>query len=281
MKRFLLILLCFFLFTSCSSVLKTNTLIGVGVDQKEIEVLPVTADLVVSEQKTRGEATGNAANLDILAKEALAKALGQESPSVDRPDVLVGLVAFTESNGPNLKVIFTGYPAYYTNFRTATDADSLRLNTVNTSSFFDRSEKTPENKSSLYGTVNYLFGEGFGWGLGFGNIWSNGAFLGLEGFQGGLIDDEDIYGGGGGVTIGGIYDLPYQLKLVFGSSVGFWIMFYNDDYYDDPYGHFDHDNEDMYFLSPFLKLRWHGLEVGLRMFTIPDSDLYFSIGYTF
>jgi len=140
MKKFLLISICFLLLVGCARVTKTNTLVGVYPyisDITNIETLPVTADLVVSEQKIRGEATGQVTdltNLGNLEKEALANALGQNPPSIDKPDVLVGMNLFTEIEGAKLKVIVTGYPAYYANFRTATEVDSLRLNVVNNNS---------------------------------------------------------------------------------------------------------------------------------------------------
>jgi hypothetical protein len=283
MKKFLLIFLCF-LFMSCSSVVKNNTLIGTQI-KTEIETLPVTADLAVSEQKARGEATGPVTDINDLAKEALAKALGQDPPSVGNYDVLVGQNAFTEVDGTNIKVILTGYPAYYTNFRTATKEDSLRLNMVDA----DRREVKHENesepaskpasKSEWYFSLKYHFGDGYGWGTGIGKRWQN-VFFGVEGDQGGFIEDEKTKGIGGGLTLGGVYDaLPYQLKLVFGSSAGFW--FTETEYWYNSY------KRKTYLLTPFVKLRWHGLETGFRMFTglgltdDSDTDLYFTIGFTF
>jgi len=108
----------------------------------KIEILPVTADLIVSKQKTRGEAIGKISDFNLLVKEALAKALDQELPSVDKPDVLVELNEFTEGSGTKFKVILTGYPAYYTNFHTATETDSLCLNKTNSAtSVVNESEK--------------------------------------------------------------------------------------------------------------------------------------------
>jgi len=282
MKRFLLIFLCFFLFISCSSTVKTNTLLVVDI-KPEIEVLPVTADLSVYGQKVSGEASGKDTDLGVLQKQAIAKALGQEPPSVERPDLLVGLNAYTEVNGSELKVIVTGYPAYYTNFRTATEEDSLRLNMVNSGAF---SELQEDRSSKWYFSGKYHFGKCFGFGLGLGIVWSNGFFLGIDGDQGGFIENEDRYGGGGGLTVGGIYELPYQFKLVFGSSAGFW---YSEESYDviryDSYSGYSYRNSEyedyVHVLSPFIRLRWHGIEAGLRMFMIPETDLYFTVGFTF
>lgn len=287
MKRFLLIFLCFYLFTSCSSTVKTNTLVGASIDGTEVEALPVTADLAVLEQKTRGEAIGKITDLNNLTKEALAKALWQEQPSVDRPDVLVGLNVFTEVDGADLKVTLTGYPAYYINFRTATKEDSLRLNMVNSGASPPVYENKSEGGGNGYFSMKYQFGDGFGFGIGLGMEMSSGFFIGLEGDQGGLINDENYKGAGGGLTLGGIYDgLPYDIKLVFGSSLGFWLnekkvsRGYDNSYYHNGYYETDYHDE-MYVLAPFVKARWHGIEAGLRLFTIPDTDLYFTIGYTF
>lgn len=306
MKRFLLIFLCFFLFISCSSAVKTNSLVGVGVSESEIETLPVTADLVVSEYKVTGEATGKITDLKNLTQEALAKALWQETPSVDKPDVLVGQHAFTEVNDANLKVTLTGYPAYYTNFRTATKDDSLRLNMVH-------SGPSVENKPEIgnmyasggewYFSIKYQFGDGFGWGLGAGKVWPSNLlhgdfFMGLEIEEVGLIspwksegewwssDGGELLGFGGSLNAGGIYgELPYDLKIVYGLSIGFWFSEYSyDGYYTDSWGYrysdYDsHENADV-MLGPFAKVRWHGLEAGLRLLGGTDSEIQFAIGYT-
>jgi predicted small secreted protein len=93
----------------------------------EITTLPITADLTVSEQKTIGEAEGLYTETEILTKEAIAKALGQNPPKVEGPDVLVGIEVSTEQWGKDIKVTVTGYPAWYTNFRTAIPGDSALL----------------------------------------------------------------------------------------------------------------------------------------------------------
>jgi len=128
MKKILLLLICSLLLIGCASVSKSNTLKTVSLEP-EVEPLPVVADLVVSEHKVTGEANGTITQTEKLAREALTKALGQEPPSADRPDVLVGMNVFTEiTDNAYLKVTVTGYPAYYTNFRTAKEEDLERLN---------------------------------------------------------------------------------------------------------------------------------------------------------
>jgi hypothetical protein len=277
MKRFLLIFLCLFLFVGCSSVVKTNTLVGADIKEIEMETLPLTADLAVSEQKTRGEAIGLVTDINTLSKEALAKALGQEPPSVDKPDVLVGINVFTEVDGTNLKVIFTGYPAYYTNFRTATEADSLRLSMVNSSALPGYKPEIEDKQDGIggewYFSVKYQFGDGFGWGIGAGKSWPSNLLHG-DFFLGGEIEERGVlspwkndgdWGNGLGLSfnIGGVYgELPHDLKLVSGLSAGLY-------------------SGNSIMLSPFVKLRWHGLEAGFRLLFGRDTDFQFALGYTF
>jgi hypothetical protein len=302
MKRYLLIFLCFFLLMSCSSVVKTNTLVGTGVDGTEIETLPVTADLAVSEQRARGEATGKITDIGNLTKEALAKALGQEPPSVDKYDALVGLNAFTEVDGTDIKVILTGYPAYYTNFRTATETDSLRLSMVNaTPRYENKPEANSKPKGGIggewYYSMKYQFGDGFGWGIGAGKSWPSNLlrgdfFLGFEIEEMGLLSPwknenpelvNDFFGLGSSFNIGGVYgELPHDLKLVGGLSAGFWFSEYDYEY-TDYYGYIDYDThtDAAILFGPFAKVRWHGLEAGFRLLFGSDTDFQFALGYTF
>jgi len=283
MKKILLIFLCFCLFTGCSTAVKTSTLVGLDINKTEVETLPVTADLAISEQKARGEANGKVTELNSLIQEAKAKALGQDVPSVDKPDVLIGSNAFTETSGADLKVIVTGYPAYYTNFRTATKEDSLRLNIVDASPIIRGGEGKSKGNSKWYFSVKYHFGEGFGLGTGFGVETASGFLLGLEADQGGFIEDDDkkYKGAGGGLTVGKIHDgLPNDLQLVYGSSIGFWIK-EREIPYMTTWGPDYRYEDESHVLAPFVKLRWHSFEAGLRMFMIPNSDLYLTIGYTF
>jgi hypothetical protein len=307
MKRLLLIFLCFFLLTGCSSVVKNNTLTGVDINETEIEILPVTADLAVSEQRTRGEATGKITDINNLTKEALAKALGQEPPSTNMPDVLVGLNAFTEVNGTDLKVILTGYPAYYTNFRTAKAADSLRLNMLNSGAspiYKPEIKEAHEDGGEWYFSIKYQFGDGFGWGLGAGKSWPSNLlqgdfFFGLEIEESGILSPwkyedmknvDEIFGLGGSLNVGGVYgELPYDLKLVGGLSAGFWWSEYSYEYWrENSYswypgnGYWDYDSHDEYdiMVGPFVKGRWHGLEAGFRLLFGSSSEIQFAIGYT-
>jgi len=279
MKKFLLIFLCFYLFTSCSSTQKSNTLVSVYIDGTEVETLPIAADLAVLEQKVRGEAIGNVTDFNGLVQEAKTKALGQEPPSVDKPDVLVGSNLFTEAYGTDLKVIITGYPAYYVNFRTATKEDSLYLDMVKSDASPIEHKSSSKSSDKWYFSGRYLFGDGFGFGIGFGMEMSNGFFIGVEGDQGGFFNDDRYKGAGGGLTLGGIYNgLPYDLQLVFGSSIGFWTK--EKSYYDGFWGGYETSHY-YHVLAPFIKLRWRGLETGLQLFAIPDTDMYFTVGFTF
>ena len=131
MKKTLLLLICNLSLISCAVYGNNSTVKSVSLEP-EVEPLPIVADLLVSEQKETGEASGKIHEIEKLKHEARAKALGQEPPSADKPDVLVGMNTFTEVSGnffsPKVKLTVTGYPAYYTNFRTAKEEDLERLN---------------------------------------------------------------------------------------------------------------------------------------------------------
>jgi len=305
MKKYLLIFLCFFLLTSCSSVKIGNTLVAWVPNESEIEVLPVTADLLVSEQKVRGEATGIVTERDGVIKIAVANALGADSLgqlTVDKPDEFIGNV-FTERDGADFKAVVSGYPVYYTNFRTATKTDSLRLNILRsgTPTIIYNSENKPKSSEDLqksssewYFSLEYHFGDGFGWGVGSGirnsvNLWNGGIFYGLKVEECGILspwkpenENVDLFGVGGGLNFGADASLPYAFKLVGGLAAGFW---YLEAEYDD--GHYN--DSDYYYKvlwGPFVKLRWHGLEAGLRvLFGSKDlggaDDLQFTLGFTF
>jgi len=306
MKKYLLIFLCFFLLMSCSPSYKSHTLVGVPVEGTEIETLPVTADLVVSEQRVKGEASGKVVGRTTsagIAKEALAKALGQESPSVDKPDVLVGINLFSEVNGADEKWIVTGYPAYYANFRTATKTDSLRLNMFNNGRVLYIGDDKPKAAANQLGgewyfSAKYQFGDGYGWGIGAGKTWSSNLlgdfFFGAEVEEKGLLspwkneDNLEWFGLGVGLNAGGIYGkLPHDLKLVYGLSAGFWAW---DCEYEYPtfYGYEEKTtiSDQAVLVGPFAKLRWHGLEAGFRLlFGGGDVDadaggFQFSLGFT-
>jgi hypothetical protein len=300
MKKFLLILICL-LFMSCASVVKDHTLVGVDIEAK-VETLPVTADLAISEQKARGEAKGPSSELKNISKEAFAKALSQDPPSVDKPDVLVGVNTFTEKSGDSLKVTFTGYPAYYTNFRTATEKDSLRLNMVNSSaSPVSKSESKPTSDSEWYYSLQYQFGERFmGWGIGAGKSWSNGLFLGLQVEESGLlspwkaedyendyVQDVNLFALGGSLNVGGVYgNLPYDIKLVGGLLAGYWYFDMEGDIYDFMGNRIDtfSDSDWTIVWGPFAKVRWHGLEAGFRWVFFSEENaenkFQFLLGYT-
>lgn len=310
---------------SCSSSVKTNTLVGVGVGETEMETLPVTADLAVSEQKVVVEVNGKVSDINILTQEALAQALWQGQPSVGGADVLVGQHAFTEAKGNDLKLTLTGYPAWYTNFRTATEADSLLLS-------MDRSGLSVENKPEIgsatsdgewYFNVKYQFGDGYGWGLGAGKVWPSNLlkgdfFVGAEIEEGNILSpwknecsfdsgDCSLTKFGGGLNIGGIYgELPNDLKLVYGLSLGLWASDYNLQYLMPRYSYYDGgvywdmanmSVDEVLIAGPFVKLRWNNLELGLRLLfgfsetyseygvggTISENitNFQFSIGYIF
>jgi len=78
---------------------------------------PITADLNISDERARGEAVGMVDEADRLIREATMRALDMAPPVEKGPDVLVGRNVFKEATGTQLRVIVTGYPAWYENFR--------------------------------------------------------------------------------------------------------------------------------------------------------------------
>jgi len=102
-----------------------------------VRPLPLTADLNISEQKVRAEAEGEYdVKKDREGKEvvrvAVARALGQDPPKPEAADVLVAMNVYKELKGGELKVVVTGYPAWYRNFRSVEPGDSAWLILANT-----------------------------------------------------------------------------------------------------------------------------------------------------
>ena len=277
------------LITSCSSVIKTNTLASVEIES-EVETLPLTADLVVSEQKTRGEASGKVGSKNRLEREALAMALGQIPPSADKPDVLVGVNYFTEVQGSELKIMLTGYPAYYTNFRTATEKDSLRLGMVSTKqvgkavssqAYVEKPKKEKqERRWRGYFSFRYHIDDAFGFGLEAGMFWPSGFFMSfeaVEAFSNCNLHAKDKYGfnlevclgGGGNLNFGNRFEMPNQSQIDVGLSVGVWGVDYVYEelriYDGRNYQEYDYDLEKFYFGGPFVKAQWDVFEIGYRM----------------
>jgi opacity protein-like surface antigen len=112
-------------FTGCA-ITKSTSIMRVEAGPQSVRPLPLTADLNISEQKVRGEAQGTIdvklGGEDAAIRLATARALGQDPPKPEAPDVLVAMNVYKELNGKNIKVVVTGYPAWYTNFRTAKEA---------------------------------------------------------------------------------------------------------------------------------------------------------------
>jgi len=97
-----------------------------------VRPLPLTADLNISEQKVRAEAEGkfdvkNDRDGNEVVRVAVARALGQDPPKPEAADVLVAMNVYREWKGSKLKVVVTGYPAWYHNFRTVEPDDSAWL----------------------------------------------------------------------------------------------------------------------------------------------------------
>jgi len=295
MKNILLLLISGLMLASCSSVSKSNTLKAVMLEP-DIAPLPVAADLAVSEQKATGEASGKVEEKAKLEMEALAKALGQEPPSADKPDVLVGMNVFTEVTNSDLKLTVTGYPAYYTNFRTAKEEDFQRLNIAKLDSKTPslgvaqgQEESEPKRRFDYYLTPKWQLpftecSSFLNFGLEGGWVWVDETFLGLE-FNVSAADDNVIFGGG--LNFGSAFDVsPFQ--AVAGVSAGMW-MFEKFEEYCYGYGGRNCYNEkinDWYLLAPFVKARWNGIELMYRLFLpiFPEANhvrQQFMIGYNF
>jgi hypothetical protein len=296
MTKILLLLICCLLLAACSVASKSNTLEMVRVEhESEIEALPVAADLRVLEQKTRGEASGKLAKRSELEMEALAKAAGQRMPLVDGPDLLVGANLYTETTGDSIKVIITGYPAYYANFRTATEHDLYRLNIAKANArpipeIADGEEKVPEKvpqekahreaakpASEGYFTFRYMLpvSEGVIAGninIGGGWAWKSGNFFGLEigGTPSSVLGDE--WSIGGGMNFGRAFDLQY-VHLFGGLSAGFWLAEKRKEievarqYNMEPIYEKEHVYRDkVNVLGVFAGVRWSVVEFTYRMF---------------
>ena len=301
----MIFLVCGFLLTGCAStVIKSNTIKTASVDL-EIEAVKLVADLKVSDKRVSGQASGKIGkelSKEDITSQALTKAMGQDPPSAEGPDVLVGINRFEEWKGKKrLTVTVSGYPAWYTNFHNAVDSDSALLLVGGAwgglggkyqeqwKGLSDKALKVPkaqgERKFDHYFTVKYAMP----WGglppaapgtinLEGGWIWGNGTFFGID-LNAGVGEDATYKNGekwgmilGGGFNFGGVYDLPVEnLQLVFGGAVGFWWVDdeYNYERYidDGRYGYYSSGGEyktDYNFLAPFIRLRWNYIELSYR-----------------
>lgn len=260
MKRILLTViftLCGFLLAGCAMTTKSDTLRAIPFETN-VRPLPVTADLEVSDQKTRGEASGLPVDIEYLTNIATARALGQSPPSAEKPDVLVGMDRFTEQTGQNLKVIVTGYPAYYTNFRTA-EGKGLDVNVV---------PQTYEVKNRrYYFTPRYMLWQGFDIE---GGIAGERMFGGLD-F--GMAFDAYEPSVNILANFGAAFDLPSELRLAVGLSSGFWYRGTTDYYYYN-------DNSDSGVFGIFSRLSWNGIEFSYRWLIGEHGWHQFMMGYT-
>ncbi len=255
-----------FVFSGCA-VRKYTSIKTVEAGPQTVRPLPLTADLNISEQKVRGDAIGelNAADVeDRLTREAVARALGQDPPKPEAPDVLVAMNVYKELSGKTMKVVVTGYPAWYHNFRTLENemGDSAWLILTNVGGevkhgggsgggsglpFLSPGQlalggtQTPKPSSSsrvwYLGVARNLVGSrtmGGEWiSLQAGWLGGGGMEYGFE-FGGGFGGESYSSSGksetiGGGFNAGMKHDLPGGVKLVYGASVGLWYgWWYNE-----------------------------------------------------
>jgi hypothetical protein len=140
MKKTLMLIaaVCGLYLTGCASANRSNTVRMVNVGPEAVRPLPLTADLNISEQKTRGEARKENAKMGDekqLLSEAVARALGHYPPRAEAADVLVAMNIYKQNDGKNMTVVVTGYPAWYHNFRSVEEkapGDSAWLILTNT-----------------------------------------------------------------------------------------------------------------------------------------------------
>lgn len=133
MKKLLFLSLGSLLLGSCSVVKPTAisaTAKTLDVNQPGVYASPVVADLVVDTLKVSGVARGvlaldksnyNSVNKN-LQIEAASNAIGEVNA-----DLLVEPTYRSVMDGNDLTVTASGYPGYYRNFHTYTEADSMAL----------------------------------------------------------------------------------------------------------------------------------------------------------
>jgi len=245
-KIFLLsIILCLFLMSGCAPRIRDNSLIAVEISPA-IKAVPVIADLQVSETKVRGEAAGATDNIAGLRQEAITNALGHNPPSADRPDVLIGTTFFYEFRGNAVSVMATGYPAFFTNFRSATENDVpfLSIHTPN------RSEATEFQTAQSGGSEVYL---SLKWQptapySGAGGNFEIGRFRGNRYFGVDFGGGKDNFGGG--LSWGGRIQPVDWFQATFGGSAGNWALFTRQ---WDRWDRYYYNRLDFAFGGPFVK----------------------------
>jgi len=106
-----------------------------------------------------------------------------------------------------------------------------------------------------------------------GVFWESGMFLGMDfdfGYDGrdvngGSVSEEsgaDVFFMGGGLSMGGVKDLFEQAQIVYGGSLGFWMVKGKPTW--NTSGYFGIQTVAIDFLAPFIKLRWNFVEVSYR-----------------
>jgi len=199
---------------------------------------------------------------------------------VEAPDVLMAMNVYKEQKGKDsMRVVVTGYPAWYHNFRTVPESgDSAWLiltNTSGTSAHSGEGWKLPgqgsrwwvgvpskregKSKRGHYVAASRRLGGSIGineWAaIEAGWLKSNGLFYG---FELGAGKDGDNMSLNMGFNIGGTYDFPSDVaQLVYGVSVGEWADMYYNSYRDE-------NNFNFGVAGPFVKARWNFIEFAYR-----------------
>lgn len=122
MKSKMLLIVGAVLLTSCAAVNKVETAKTLGIYGPGVLQNPVVADLDVRETKVSGSATGSSTAPNVVKNMALADAIKKANA-----DVLVEPTFELSTKGGKTTATVQGFPATYRNFRNATPADSLLI----------------------------------------------------------------------------------------------------------------------------------------------------------
>ena len=304
----MIFLVCGFLLTGCSSkVIKSNTIKSASIEL-DIQAVPVAADLKISDKRASGQASGKISgklSKEDITSQALTKALGQDPPSAEGPDVLIGINRFEEWKGKKLlKVTVTGYPAWYTNFHNAEDSDSAAWLLVSGAwgglggkyqgkggGLANKTLKLPKAKGVR--THDWYFSPKYELPLSSGTVedwagsvnleggvfWDNRFFVGLDLTWGIFWSGGDNVGLG--INLGSSFSVFDDSYWVYGVSGGIWRTEYMVKVKNDDWGNNKHYFDRNQYVVPFVKGRWHNVELVWKGYFWYGTDIRFLVGYNF
>ncbi|MCL2206995.1 MAG: hypothetical protein FWB90_02745 [Fibromonadales bacterium] len=147
----------------------------------------------------------------------------------------------------------------------------------------------PKNKSDGYFLAEYMFGDGLGFGIGFGKISESNVLFGLEFFESGVLSSwktpdlaEDYFFWNLGLNLGYVYkDLPDNLQLIGGAfaSGQYWSGNWTDE--ACKIGLCEGFTELDFTFGLFAKVRWHILQAGIKVFLKDKTTCRFGMGFMF